>query len=96
MLPEILTNIGMDHESIIIPDNVYSYILSSFCSKDKGLRTLKLALESIVLRLNIVKLIGTDLTGNLKVNFPLQLTTQIVDSILTAEKGDEVCDMMYM
>jgi flagellar biosynthesis GTPase FlhF len=86
MTNKLFQNIGIDILSIEITDDIYEYILTKYCKNDKGLRTLKHSLESILLRLNTIKLIGKDMSGKLNISFPLKLTTSIVDCILLKDE----------
>lgn len=84
MLPEIFKNVNMSPDSIIVPDKIYEYILDRYSQNDKGLRTLKGCLETIILRLNMIRFIGRDLSGKLRLTFPIALNSEIVDQILQA------------
>lgn len=82
MLPEIFKNVNMSPDSIMVPDKIYEYILDRYSQNDKGLRTLKGCLETIILRLNMIRFIGRDLSGKLRLTFPITLNSGIVDQIL--------------
>jgi ATP-dependent Lon protease len=95
MLPKIFQNVGMDPTSISITDDIYRYILTNYCQQDKGLRSLKKCLESIVLRLNTIKLLGGDMTGRLKIKFPLVLDRDIIDNIIVKPEQSEAVLSMF-
>lgn len=82
ILPELLKKINMSSDLIIIRNEIYNYILDHYCQGDKGLRTLKHCIETIILRINTVKLIGSDLSGKLQFTFPLLVDSELVDKIL--------------
>jgi hypothetical protein len=82
MLPEIFKNVNMTPNSVTISDKICGYLLDHYSKEDKGLRTLKGCLETIMLRLNMIRFIGNDLSGKLKLSFPITLNTEIVDTIL--------------
>lgn len=82
MIPEIFKNVNMSSDSVTIPTEVCGYILDRYCQNDKGLRTFKGCLETIMLRLNMIRLIGKDLSGKLRLDFPATLSVEIVDTIL--------------
>jgi len=64
--------------------------------KDKGMRTIKRHIESILLKLNTIKLIGCDMSGKLNVNFPLVITTNIVDKILYVDELKDESSYQHM
>lgn len=82
MIPEIFGNVNMSPDSVSISNEVCGYILDRYSQNDKGLRTFKACLETIMLRLNMIRLIGHDLSGKLRLQFPLNLSIEIIDSIL--------------
>ena len=96
MVPDIFKNVGMDLNSVQIPTEVYGHILERYSQADKGLRTLKRCLETIVLRLNTIRLMGSDLSGKMHASFPMTLTSEIADSILSLPERNEAWSSMIM
>jgi ATP-dependent Lon protease len=95
--PKICSNIGFDPESLIIPDDILRYFTTQYNNSDKGLRTLKKNLETIILKLNTIKLIGCDLNGKLDIKFPLTLDIKTIDKIVTREElSNDIPSHMYM
>lgn len=82
LIPNICKNIGFNQSLISFSDSIIKYMIHMYCEGDKGMRTLKRHLESIILRMNTIKLIGSDISGKLKVDFPINITETIVDTII--------------
>ena len=97
MYPRLCKNIGFDINAINISDDMFRYLISRYNGNDKGMRTLKKHLETILLKLNTIKLIGCDLSGKLKVKFPLELNNEIIDKILDIEEPrPSILDHLYL
>ena len=97
VIPKICKNIGFDERNISFPVSTLKYIINNHCQGDKGLRTLKTHIESVILRMNLINLIGADVNGSLKVTFPVTITQGIVDSIIVKPNEDGgPCSHMYM
>jgi len=97
LVPKICQNIGFDEKMISFPSSTMKYIINQHCQYDKGLRTLKTHIQSIILRMNLINLIGTDVNGMLNLAFPVSITESIVDTIIKKPKEDiGVFSHMYM
>jgi len=95
LLPKLFANIGLDKSSVFITDDTIAYVIKEYCADDKGLRKLKDCLETLLLRLNTIKLIGADISGKLEINFPLHLNKKLINLILQKPKP-EIFNHMYM
>lgn len=96
MIGDILKSVNMDDSLISIPHEMYGYILDRYCQDDKGLRTLKDCLQTIILRLNTIRFIGRDLSGKLRLRFPVVLDTEIADIILKESNHSDSSSSAFM
>lgn len=96
--PRLCKNIGFDSTSLILSEEILKYIINKYNGSDKGMRTLRKHIETIILKLNTIKLIGCDLSGKLKIKFPLHLGEEVIDKILNIEesKDNTSYNHMYM
>ena len=87
LLPRIKEQVKFNHGDIVIPDDVLGYINEQHCNREDGVRNLKRCLEIIYTKLNLYRLMkpGTNLFEgeiSLQVQFPFQVTKQIVDKLI--------------
>ena len=61
LIPSLCKDIGFKSEDIIFSDEVIRYIICNYTSDEKGVRTLKKSLETIISNVNLVKLLDTDI-----------------------------------
>lgn len=61
MLPEACQNIGFNNEDIQIDDNAISYLLRLSSTSEGGMRDIKRTIETLIMRLNTIKLTGNKL-----------------------------------
>ena len=90
LIPELISNVGLEKDDIIISDEVIDFIISKY-SDEKGVRDLKRAFETIFLKINMYKYINNfnnkdkkiELSNSLKnMTFPFNLTNENVDVLL--------------
>lgn len=104
LLPKIREQVKFNDKDIIIPDDVLSYINETHCNKEDGVRNMKRCLEIIHTKLNLYRLMkpGTNLFEgemSLKVEFPFQVTKQIVDKLIKKDEdtvSKYIRDTMYI
>lgn len=98
IIPEICKNIGFDINLISISDDSIQYIINKYNNDDKGLRTLKHNIETILLNLNTINLIGEDISGKLKIKFPLKIENELIDKLLYSNKTkrNHTLESLYM
>ena len=77
LMKDILTDIGMEFKSIIIPDEIMINIINNY-TNEGGVRSLKKNLYSIVRELNVANLTNTKI-GDIVINFPLVLNKTLYD-----------------
>ena len=91
LLPKIREQVKFAQGDIIIPDESINYIIENHCFKEDGVRNLKRCLEIIHTKLNLYRLMkpGSNLfeeNMSLKVEFPLTITTDIIDKLIKKDK----------
>ena len=98
LLKEITENIGLKKEDINISDELVTHIINNFTS-EQGVRDLKRCLETIVLKLNLMRYTDMSLDYRLKdITFPITLTKESTNKLLGKVKGvgDESWKRLYM
>lgn len=98
IIPSICKNIGFDPNNVNINRELLCFIHNKYCKNDKGLRSMKRSLESIIFKLNTIHLIGYDISKNIdNIKFPVKVTEKIVEKILdkNRQEKDEYLSM-YM
>jgi ATP-dependent Lon protease len=91
LLPRIREQVKFEEKDIIIPEQTIQYIIENYCDKEDGVRTLKRCLEIIHTKLNLYRLMnpGTNIFEqdmSLKVEFPFNVTKDVVDKLIKKEK----------
>ena len=90
LIKKIREQVKFGDSDIIIDDQVLGYIIEKFCNKEDGVRNLKRCLEIIHTKLNLYRLMkpGTNLfeeNMSLTIEFPLNITRQIVDKLIKTD-----------
>ena len=93
LLPKIQEQVKFDNGSIIVPNDVINHIIEAHCNKEDGVRNLKRCLEIIYTKLNLYRLMkpGSNLFEGemaLKVEFPFNVTKEIVDKLIKRENDN--------
>jgi len=81
LLKELSNNIGISTSEIIFSDEILKEIITKHTSED-GVRDLRRCLETILLKLNMVKYTNKLDKSLSNVNFPVNLTSSIVSDLL--------------
>ena len=94
LLPKIKTDVKLDEE-ITFSDEVIGFIIDSYTGQEKGVRNLKRCIEIIFRKLNLFKLMkpGAKLFDDnscIKVEFPLEITKDLVDKLIKKQEEDNV------
>ena len=86
-------NIGFQQSDIILNDSVLEYIIENYTDED-GVRQFKRCLETLISKLNLLKLINSSTSGP-NVDFywdefelPIQITNKIVNKLLKKEENN--------
>jgi ATP-dependent Lon protease len=99
LLPKIREQVKFSTEDITIPEATIHYIIDNYCMKEDGVRNLKRCLEIIYTKLNLYRLMkpGSNLFEedmSLKVEFPFNVTKDIVDKLVKTNK-DAMSSALY-
>jgi ATP-dependent Lon protease len=101
LLPKIREQVRFNNEDVIISNDVLGHIIETHCNKEDGVRNLKRCLEIIYTKLNLYRLMkpGSNLFESemsLKVEFPFDVTKDIVDKLIKREsEGLETWKCLY-
>ena len=94
LLPKIREQVRFKAGDIILPDETLHHIIEKHTEKESGVRNLKRCLEIIHTKLNLYRLMkpGTNLFESdmsIKVEFPMEVSPEIVDKLIkkAAETG---------
>ena len=101
LLPKICDQVKFQTADIIIADETLHYIITNYTDKEDGVRTLKRCLEIIYTKLNLYRLMRPDTNifeseMSIKVEFPMQVTTTIVDKLIKKVVDNGSWHNMYM
>jgi ATP-dependent Lon protease len=101
LLPRIREQVKFENGSIIIPDATIQYIIENHCGQEDGVRNLKRCLEIIHTKLNLYRLMrpGANLFEedmSLKVEFPFNVTKDIVDKLIKKKEVDVSLYHLYV
>jgi ATP-dependent Lon protease len=97
MLPIILKEFSLTKDDVVINDEVLNYIISQ-TDEEEGVRNLKRSLEDITSQINLHRLLKKNFGGTEKqLSFPLTLTKDMVDKLMSKKKEKNVSlPMMYI
>ena len=100
LLPKIIDQVKFEKEQINIPDETLHYIIDNFTHEENGVRNLKRCLEIVYTKLNLYRLMkpGTNLFEqdmSLNIEFPLNVTIDIVNKLLKKDNKSSVPYGMY-
>ena len=101
LLPKICEQVKFQPADINISEETLHYIITNYTDKEDGVRTLKRCLEIIYTKLNLYRLMRPDTNifeseMSIKVEFPMQVTTAIVDKLIKKAVDNGGWHNMYM
>ena len=101
LLPTVREQVKFKPEDIIIPDDTIEYLIDTLTENEEGVRNLKRCLEIIYTKLNLYRLMkpNTNLFEkdmSLEVEFPFNVTKDIVDKLIKKSEDDGPPQGMYM
>jgi ATP-dependent Lon protease len=101
LVKEISPNIGFKESDIVFTDEIVRYIIKTYCNKDKGVRGLKKCIETIMLKINTARFLGSRLKyKSLKeIKLPFEVSEKVVKELLPEErnhKEEEILSHMYL
>jgi ATP-dependent Lon protease len=85
--PSLLKNLKFTDEELILNSDCCKFMVREFSSKEQGIRTLIRCAETIITRLNILKIADEETTKDykffIKIDYPLQLNEIIIKKLMT-------------
>lgn len=101
LLPKIREQVKFEEGEIIIPETTMRHIIEHHTEKEQGVRNLKRCLEIIYTKLNLYRLMrpGTNLFEKemaLAVEFPMTITSEVVDKLIKTQKEEGAWQHMYL
>jgi ATP-dependent Lon protease len=106
LLPKALKNISKTPKDVIIDKNTCKYLIERVCKKDdKGVRTIEKSIADIINKISFV-IIHQDANGRLpfsttfkihkKLSYPVNITTDILDNLVTNKEISQMLYLMYI
>ena len=101
LMPKIKEQVKFETEDIVISDDVIKHIIDKYTDSEQGVRNLKRCLEIIHTKLNLYRLMKPDTNlfekdMNLKVEFPIKVTNEMVDKMIKISEETGSWKNMYM
>jgi len=99
--PDLLERLRFSPADIVLDDDTTKFIISEYSAKEKGVRTLIRTVETVVTRLNMLRVSKhesmKEYTFYMDVSFPMKLTPRIIQTLLkdAPKKEEEGWKMMY-
>jgi ATP-dependent Lon protease len=101
LIEGIFNDMGVDKEELIFSDEIIQYIVKNY-SQEEGVRNLKRAFQTIIGKLNIIRITQQGSLENLDLPFkldnfelPLNITEDIVKKLVDINKPDMAPEFMY-
>lgn len=105
-LPRAVSNIGLVPNSVVFANNSASYFINRICeADDKGVRTLEKSMKDIINKISFLvshqddngKLpFKTSFDLNYKLSYPVIITDNLIDKLLTSKRLDNTLNIMYL
>ena len=102
LIPTIEKNINFNKEQIKIPTETLHHIIEQYTGNEKGVRNLKRCLEIIYSKLNLFRLMKpghnlfNDKMTTLKIEFPFNVTKDIVNKLIKRNNDGDIPFGLYM
>jgi len=101
LIKSIEKNINFKEGEVIFAEGVFEYIIEKYTGKEKGVRNFKRCLEIIFSKLNLFRLMEKDTTlfekeEFINVEFPFEVTNEMVDKLIKQNDKDAIPFGMYM
>lgn len=91
--PQILDTLKFDVEDVVLDDAAIKYMINEFSKEEKGVRTLIRTVESMMTRLNMLRVAKHESMKDYKfymdVNFPITITEDVVKTLLSDREKKE-------
>ena len=101
LIPKIKEQVKFETDDIVINDDVIKHIIDKYTESEQGVRNLKRCLEIIHTKLNLYRLMKPDTNlfekdMNLKVEFPIMVSNEMVDKMIKITEETGSWKNMYM
>jgi ATP-dependent Lon protease len=101
LIKSIEKNINFKEGEVTFAEGVFEHIIEKLTAKEKGVRNFKRCLEIIYSKLNLFRLMEKDTTlfekdEFINVEFPFEVTIEIVDKLIKQNDKDAIPFGMYM
>jgi ATP-dependent Lon protease len=101
LIPKIKEQVKFETDDIVISDDVIKHIIDKYTESEQGVRNLKRCLEIIHTKLNLYRLMKPDTNlfekdMNLKVEFPIMVSNEMVDKMIKITEETGSWKNMYM
>ena len=101
LIPKIKEQVKFETDDIVISDDVIKHIIDKYTESEQGVRNLKRCLEIIHTKLNLYRLMKPDTNlfekdMNLKVEFPIMVSNEMVDKMIKITEETGNWKNMYM
>jgi ATP-dependent Lon protease len=95
MLPAILKEFSLSEKDVNITDEIISYFITA-TEEEQGVRNLKRSLEEVVSQVNLHKLLKKEIFENTPLNFPIDITKEMIDKFVQKKTTNTSLPMMYL
>ena len=101
LLPKIMDQVKFQKEDIIISDDIITHIINTYTNEEKGVRNLKRCIEILYTKVNLFRLTKTSKSPFIKeqliddIQFPLTVTTQLVDKLMIKKEVNLALASLY-
>ena len=106
LLPKALKNSSRNQKDVTIDKRTCEYLIQRICKKgDKGVRTIKKSIMDIISKISFLVTHQDDKGGlpfsttfkmNRKLSYPLTLTIDIIDKLVSNKELNSMLNMMYL
>jgi len=100
--PEMTERLKFKKEDLVFEDDAMKFVISQYSAKEKGVRTLIRTVETVITRLNMLRVSKHESMKEypfyMDIEFPLQITPKVIQTLLKDSatiKQDETWKMMY-
>jgi ATP-dependent Lon protease len=100
--PEMTDRLKFKDTDLVFEDDAMKFVISEYSQKEKGVRTLIRTMETVITRLNMLRVSNDESMKEypfyMDIKFPLQITPKVIQTLLkdTAKiKQDETWKYMY-
>ena len=98
--PQLLERLFFDTTEVILTDSAMKFLISEFSGDEKGVRTLIRTVETMMTRLNMLRIANDDSMKEynfyMEVSFPLTIDEEVVKTLLNGLNKKEVENWRHM